>query len=85
MHCQNCPSLATVLYLDEFAYKLQLFLALSIYAWAFIPFTSLNFVVVPLLPLPRHVIFDFLVAFVGAVPLYMYFFGVIRSFGHKYR
>ncbi|CAL2036805.1 CBN-BRE-3 protein [Caenorhabditis brenneri] len=60
-------------------------LALSLYAWATMPLTSLQVFLCPLFPLPRCLPFDFLLSFVGALNLYMYIFGVVKSFSHKYR
>ena len=65
--------------------KNKIFLILSLYAWATMPFTSLQIFLCPLFPLPRCFIIDSLVAFVGAVNLYMYIFGVVKSFSHKCR
>ncbi|KAH7731670.1 beta 1,4-mannosyltransferase egh [Aphelenchoides avenae] len=65
--------------------RCKIFLALSLYAWATMPFTSVQVLLCPLLPLPRCAFVDFLVAYVGAVNLYMYVFGVMKSFSHKYR
>ncbi|KAE9551613.1 hypothetical protein FO519_005187 [Halicephalobus sp. NKZ332] len=63
----------------------KLFLALSLYAWAFMPFTSLQIFICPMFPLPRCLLLDAAVAFVGAVNLYMYIIGVVKSFSHKCR
>ncbi|VDK80352.1 unnamed protein product [Cylicostephanus goldi] len=60
-------------------------LALSLYAWATMPITSLQVFLCPLFPLPRCLPFDFALSFVGAINLYMYIFGVVKSFSHKYR
>uniref|UniRef100_A0A8R1DUG9 Uncharacterized protein n=1 Tax=Caenorhabditis japonica TaxID=281687 RepID=A0A8R1DUG9_CAEJA len=49
------------------------------------PLTSLQVFLCPLFPLPRCLPFDFLLSFVGALNLYMYIFGVVKSFSHKYR
>jgi len=65
--------------------KNKIFLALSLYAWAFMPFTSLQVFICPMFPLPRCLILDATVAFVGAVNLYMYIIGVVKSFSHKCR
>lgn len=59
---------------------MQLWLACSLYAWAWLPLTTMNVFLAGLLPLPRYVVFDFAVAWVGAVNLYMYVFGVVKSF-----
>ncbi|KAK0417192.1 hypothetical protein QR680_012871 [Steinernema hermaphroditum] len=66
-------------------FRYKVFLSLSLYAWATMPLTSLQVFLCPLFPLPRCFIFDFLVAYVAAVNLYMYVFGVLKSFSHKYR
>jgi len=65
--------------------KYKYLLALSLYAWATMPFTTLQVFLCPLFPLPRFMPLDILVAFVGAVNLYMYIIGVTKSFSHKYR
>lgn len=54
--------------------KYKCFLALSLYAWATMPFTSLQVFLCPMFPLPRFMPLDVLVAFVGAVNLYMVLF-----------
>uniref|UniRef100_A0A914V0T0 Uncharacterized protein n=1 Tax=Plectus sambesii TaxID=2011161 RepID=A0A914V0T0_9BILA len=63
----------------------QLLLGLSLYAWATLPLTSSQVILCAWLPLPRYVLFDFLVAYVGGVSFYMYIFGVVKAFSHKYR
>lgn len=65
--------------------RCKFLLASSLYAWVTMPLTTLQVFLNPMLPLPRAMVLDFLVAFVGAVNLYMYIFGVIKSFSHKYR
>jgi len=49
------------------------------------PFTSFQIFLCPLAPLPKYAPVDVLVAFVAAVNLYMYIFGVVKSFSNKYR
>ena len=49
------------------------------------PFTSLQVFICPMFPLPRCLPLDAAVAFVGAVNLYMYIIGVVKSFSHKCR
>uniref|UniRef100_A0A915MXH9 Beta-1,4-mannosyltransferase bre-3 n=1 Tax=Meloidogyne javanica TaxID=6303 RepID=A0A915MXH9_MELJA len=66
-------------------FRCKFLLASSLYAWVTLPLTTLQIFLNPLLPLPKAFVLDFLVAFVGAVNLYMYIFGVIKSFSHKYR
>lgn len=49
------------------------------------PVTTMQMYLFHAFPLPPCFIFDFLVAFVAAVNLYMYIYGVLKSFSHKYR
>lgn len=63
----------------------QILLGLSFYAWASMPVTTMQMYLFHAFPLPPCFIFDFLVAFVAAVNLYMYIYGVLKSFSHKYR
>ncbi|KHN87155.1 Beta-1,4-mannosyltransferase bre-3 [Toxocara canis] len=63
----------------------KILLGLSFYAWATMPLTSLQVFLFHLFPLPPCFMFDFLVGFVAAVNLYMYIYGVIKSFSNKYR
>jgi egghead protein (zeste-white 4 protein) len=60
----------------------KVFLAMSLYAWMAIPLSTSNILFAYFCPLPtnEHTIFNFLVAFVGAVNIYMYIFGVLKSF-----
>ncbi|VDK63878.1 unnamed protein product [Onchocerca ochengi] len=63
----------------------KILLGLSFYAWASMPVTTLQMYLFHAFPLPPCFMFDFLVAFVAAVNLYMYIYGVLKSFSHKYR
>ncbi|CAJ0941604.1 unnamed protein product, partial [Mesorhabditis belari] len=65
--------------------KHKLLLAMSLYAWAAMPLTSLQIFICPLFPLPKFLPIDFALTFVGAVNLYMYIFGVLKSCAHRYR
>ncbi|MFH4980715.1 hypothetical protein AB6A40_007424 [Gnathostoma spinigerum] len=65
--------------------RIKILLACSFYAWATMPLTSLTVFLFHSFPLPKYFLFDFLVAFIAAVNLYMYIYGVIKSFSHKYR
>lgn len=60
--------------------KTKGFLAMALYSWATIPFSTSNLVFAALYPIPCWQIINFLCAFVGAVNIYMYVFGVIKSF-----
>lgn len=74
-----------VVHSSEIPCRSKILLALSLYAWATIPFTTSNVFLAAFLPLPCHPLFDFAVAYVGAINLYMYIFGVLKSFSHRYR
>ncbi len=58
----------------------KIFLALSLYAWLTMPLSTTNLVFASLYPLPPTSWCNFLSTFVGAVSIYMYIFGVIKSF-----
>ncbi|RWR99855.1 beta-1:4-mannosyltransferase egh-like protein, partial [Dinothrombium tinctorium] len=60
----------------------KLFLAMSLYAWITVPLSTLNLFLTYFFPLPKDslMLFNCLVAFVGAVNIYMYIFGVLKSF-----
>jgi len=69
----------------EIPIRYKIFLGLSLYAWATMPFTSLQIILCPLAPLPKCPLVDVLVAFVASVNLYMYIYGVVKSFSPKYK
>ncbi|CAG2114474.1 unnamed protein product [Medioppia subpectinata] len=58
----------------------KVFLALSLYAWLTMPLSTSNLVFASLYPLPSTSWCNFLSTFVGAVSIYMYLFGVMKSF-----
>uniref|UniRef100_A0A0K0F6R5 Beta-1,4-mannosyltransferase bre-3 n=2 Tax=Strongyloides TaxID=6247 RepID=A0A0K0F6R5_STRVS len=66
-------------------WKTKLFLAMSLYAWITMPITSLNLLLCPMAPVPTFFLFDFLVTLIGSVNLYLYVYGAVKSFSHKYR
>lgn len=55
-------------------------LALALYSWLTLPLSTSNVYLSALYPIPVGPTFDFLVCFVGAVNLYLYFIGAIKSF-----
>jgi len=65
--------------------RIKILLSMSLYAWATLPLTIANVVLAAVCPLPTNRLFDFFVAFTGAVNLYMYIFGVVKQFSHRYR
>jgi egghead protein (zeste-white 4 protein) len=60
--------------------KYKLFLSISCYSWVTMPLSTSNIVLAGLCPIPCPYWMDFTCAFIGAVSIYMYIFGVIKSF-----
>ena len=60
----------------------KFFLALSLYSWITIPLSTSNLLLAWFYPLPsnKYTLFNAVVAFIGSVNLYMYIFGVFKSF-----
>ncbi|XP_071452455.1 beta-1,4-mannosyltransferase egh [Hetaerina americana] len=58
----------------------KLLLAISCYSWVTMPLSTSNVALAALCPIPCPPIMDFLCAFIAAVNLYMYVFGVLKSF-----
>lgn len=59
------------------------FLALSLYAWVTLPITGLTYIVAMLFPVPSPVWISCIGSFCFSVSIYMYIFGVIKSFDLK--
>lgn len=60
--------------------KKKLLLAVSVYSWVTLPLSTSNIILAGLCPITCPPIMDFLCAFIGAVNIYMYVFGVVKSF-----
>lgn len=60
--------------------KYKLVLMSSIYAWATMPLATVNMILSARYPLPQSEITDFICAFMFAIYIYMYIFGVLKSF-----
>lgn len=71
-----------VVHSDKIPFQNKMFLAMSLYAWMTIPLSTANLVLAYKWPLPtdQFILFNFLVASVGAINIYMYIFGVFKSF-----
>jgi beta-1,4-mannosyltransferase len=69
-----------VVWSREIPFKYKAFLALSVYSWVTMPFSSSNIFLAVLMPIPCPLILDFLCAFLGGISVYMYIFGVLKSF-----
>jgi beta-1,4-mannosyltransferase len=55
-------------------------LGIALYSWLTLPLTSLNVFLTPLCPIPLHWTLNVLIAYVGAVNVYLYIIGAVRSF-----
>ena len=60
--------------------KHKLLLGISVYSWVTMPLSTSNIIFAGLYPIPCPNIIDFLCAFIASVNIYMYVFGVIKSF-----
>lgn len=69
-----------VVHSKEIPLKNKIFLAMSCYSWVTLPITASNILWVSICPMPFPHPLELLLAFVGAVNLYMYIFGVFKSF-----
>uniref|UniRef100_A0A8D8LF99 Beta-1,4-mannosyltransferase egh n=1 Tax=Cacopsylla melanoneura TaxID=428564 RepID=A0A8D8LF99_9HEMI len=55
-------------------------LGVSCYSWVTMPLSTSNIILAGLCPIPCPPLIDFICAFIGAVNIYMYVFGVVKSF-----
>ncbi|CAF0754459.1 unnamed protein product [Rotaria sordida] len=60
--------------------RVRLGLGIALYSWVTLPITSLNVILAPLCPIPLHWTLNFLINYVGAVNIYLYIIGAVRSF-----
>lgn len=58
----------------------KIFLAISCYSWVTLPLSTSNMFLAGLCPIPCPHFLDLICGFIGAVNIYMYIFGVIKSF-----
>ncbi|XP_018906786.2 beta-1,4-mannosyltransferase egh [Bemisia tabaci] len=58
----------------------KLLLGISCYSWVTMPLSTSNIVLAAICPIPCPPLMDFACAFIGAVNIYMYVFGVVKSF-----
>lgn len=60
--------------------RYKLFLGCSCYSWVTLPLQLSNILLAAWFPIPCPIIMDFLVVFIGGVNIYMFIFGVLKSF-----
>lgn len=58
----------------------KIWLAISCYSWVTLPLSTSNVFLAAVCPIPCPQFLDVICAFVGAVNIYMYIFGVLKSF-----
>ncbi|XP_051155651.1 beta-1,4-mannosyltransferase egh [Leptopilina boulardi] len=69
-----------VVHSEAIPLKKKLLLGISCYSWVTMPLSTSNLVLAGICPISCSPIIDFLCAFIGAVNIYMYIFGVVKSF-----
>lgn len=69
-----------VVHSKEIPVHIKFFLAMSLYSWVTLPLSTSNVVLAAICPIPCPHILDLICGFIGAVNIYMYIFGVIKSF-----
>lgn len=61
-------------------WKHKILLAISVYSWVTMPLSTSNIIFAGLYPIPCPYLMDFICAFIAGVNIYMYVFGVLKSF-----
>lgn len=69
-----------VVHSREIPFKYKMFLALSVYSWVTMPLSTSNIILAIVKPIPCPLILDFICSFLGGISVYMYIFGVLKSF-----
>lgn len=69
-----------VVHSKEIPVRHKLLLGISCYSWVTMPLSTSNIILAGLCPIPCPPLIDFMCAFIGAVNIYMYVFGVVKSF-----
>ena len=55
-------------------------LGIALYSWLTLPLTIFNVILSPMYPIYLHWTLNFLINYVGAVNVYLYIIGAVRSF-----
>lgn len=69
-----------VVHSKEIPFYHKIFLALSCYSWVTLPLSTSNIIFAAVYPIPCPHLLDLVCGFIGAVNIYMYMFGVLKSF-----
>lgn len=67
----------------KIAFKYKVLLGVSLYAWIVLPLALSNFFIVPFFSIEMYQLLECIVHFVGAMSLYMFLFGALKSFSLK--
>lgn len=69
-----------VVHSPEIPWRNKFCLAFALYVWMSMPLATSNLLLSYYFPIPNHQLFDILCCAVGGMSLYMYAFGVVKSF-----
>ncbi|KAK4886469.1 hypothetical protein RN001_002740 [Aquatica leii] len=69
-----------VVHAKTIPWQKKILLCVSCYSWVTLPLSTSNVILAALCPIPCPPLIDFTCAFIGAVNIYMYIFGVVKSF-----
>lgn len=69
-----------VVHSNTIPWKHKLLLGVSVYSWVTLPLSTSNIILAALYPIPCPNFMDFVCAFIAGVNIYMYVFGVLKSF-----
>lgn len=72
-----------VVHSKKIGFKYKALLGVSLYAWIVLPLTLFNIFIVLLFPMETHPLLEGMVHFIGAMNVYMYLFGAVKSFSLK--
>lgn len=61
-------------------WRCKFLVAISVYSWCMMPLLTVNILLSTMYPIPCADWLDFVCSFIAGVQLYMYIFGVIKSF-----
>lgn len=69
-----------VLHSKAIPFRYKVFLGFSCYSWVTLPLSVSNILLAGWFPIPCPALMDFIVLFIGGVNIYMFIFGVLKSF-----
>ena len=72
-----------VYFSSQIPYRYKFGIGLMLLSWFLMPFTVPNIVLVPLFPLPMSQTVNIVCAFMGAVMMFLFIFGAIKSFSPR--